>query len=426
MEFDRIGISSITRTNIAHICGIKQKHILYIINNKGENSMGENIERLTANDFEEAMDFLNLVFSQAHRPHNFEKLLPGLYQPTQESMQCNFVLRKNGRIRSLAGLFPMTISIGGELLKAAGIGGVATHINERKSGMMKRLLDACIQEMHLEGYHISCLGGDRQRYGYFGYEKAGSSYNYDITRKNIKHSMGNTMNTNIHFEPMKENDEKWICLAKKMYDNQPIHCIRPLDKFYTYLRAWNMQPWAALDENNCFIGYLVANESKNQVSEIFANSSDVFFDMICNWVTRQSRGGISLFLTPWAQEYAWKAGSISESVSIQEAYNWKVIKWVEVLRALLKVKSQISSLIDGEVCIHIKGYGTIRISVEEGLPLCEQIEGNANMTWESSMATRSFFGPMPHESIVDLPEGIKRLFSSWFPLPLCWPSQDRV
>ena len=36
------------------------------------------IEQLDATDFEEAMDFMNLVFG-AHRPHDFATLLPTLY-----------------------------------------------------------------------------------------------------------------------------------------------------------------------------------------------------------------------------------------------------------------------------------------------------------------------------------------------------------
>ena len=42
--------------------------------------MAYNIEWLTKNDADEALDFLNLVFSMASRPHNFKKSLPKIWE----------------------------------------------------------------------------------------------------------------------------------------------------------------------------------------------------------------------------------------------------------------------------------------------------------------------------------------------------------
>ena len=53
-------------------------------------------------DFEDAIDFMNLVFS-AHGPIDFTQLLPALYQPTDEQMGWNWAVRENGRIRAVVG-----------------------------------------------------------------------------------------------------------------------------------------------------------------------------------------------------------------------------------------------------------------------------------------------------------------------------------
>ncbi|SVE51359.1 uncharacterized protein METZ01_LOCUS504213, partial [marine metagenome] len=53
--------------------------------------MSNAIIQLTANDFEESMDFLNLVFS-AYSPHDFANMLPSVYRPTDELMGCNYAI----------------------------------------------------------------------------------------------------------------------------------------------------------------------------------------------------------------------------------------------------------------------------------------------------------------------------------------------
>lgn len=388
--------------------------------------MPERIERLCTADFEEAMDFLNLVFSQAHSPHDFARMLPRLYRPTEESMQNNFAIRKNGRIRAVVGLFPITLHAGDRTLKVGGIGGVATHPNERKMGAMHQLMEACIEEMHSQGFQLSCLGGIRQRYGYYGFEKAGTAYSYYVTKNIIRHCLTDTLETGIHFKLIKQDDREKLSHAKELYDTQPLHCNRSPDEFYLYLKSWYMIPWAALDRNGNMIGYIVANGANNQINEILADSPDIFYSMICTWTSEHAGEGTSLFLPPWARDFTRKIGRISENVSIQESYNWRVFDWVEVIRALFAVRSGFSRLADGEVNIGIKNYGITRICVKDGLAVCEQVKGKADVLVDAFTAMRLMFGPLSPDNAAELPDHLFPLFSSWFPLPLCWLPQDSV
>ena len=58
--------------------------------------MPNEIVRLQSTDFEEALDVLNISFGMQH-PRDFEKLLPALYQNTQEHMSWNWALREDDR-----------------------------------------------------------------------------------------------------------------------------------------------------------------------------------------------------------------------------------------------------------------------------------------------------------------------------------------
>jgi predicted acetyltransferase len=62
---------------------------------------------------------------------------------------------------------------------------VSTWPSYRRLGLMTQLLNYCISLMQDEGYAFSELGGDRQRYGRFGWENAGYQWRFDISRRSL-------------------------------------------------------------------------------------------------------------------------------------------------------------------------------------------------------------------------------------------------
>src|SRR5665647_2141986 len=151
------------------ICLVQHNHLSYrrlpTINPDGSIGMDE-ITRLGTADFEEGIDFLNRVFSKPDSPMDFLRSLPKIYRAEEHLMSCNLAIRRDGRIRAVVGVFPMEVSIGGRILKAAGIGGVSTHPEERGHGLMRRLMEAALADMAAKGVALSVLGGQRQRYHY--------------------------------------------------------------------------------------------------------------------------------------------------------------------------------------------------------------------------------------------------------------------
>ena len=98
------------------------------------------VVRLTANDYEEAVDLMNFVFSQSSCPHIFENALPKMCVADDEHMSKFFACRKNGRLKAILGVFPMTTYINDKKFIVSSIENVATHRNERGSGMMRTLM----------------------------------------------------------------------------------------------------------------------------------------------------------------------------------------------------------------------------------------------------------------------------------------------
>lgn len=385
------------------------------------------IERLKASDFDEAMDFLNLVFSQTYHPHDFAKLMPACYQPTDQSMQCNFAYKKDGRIRGIIGVFPKEVEVCGKTLKFAGIGGVATHANERGSGLMRELMSTCINHIQSEGYHLSMLAGLRQRYKNHGYEQAGLLHRFSVTKSNVKNMLQKANEMGIQFEKINENDYARIAYAKHLFDKQNFHCIRPIDEFYLALIHSYNQPWAVLNGKNEMIGYLVVNAEGTSVSEFDFECIELFTPAFAAWLDYSKNDGIGLSLAPWQNDYIRLLGEICERHSAEGNLSWMILDWVSVINAMLELKSGYKKLLDGEVHIEIKDYGVLNIKVQGDSAFCEKTNKSPDIVLDKFSATRLIFGAVGYENIItSIPQNIIPAFASWFPLPMSWLQLDSI
>jgi predicted N-acetyltransferase YhbS len=142
------------------------------------------VEQLTASDFPELMNMLVTSFRTKQPDHaEFDAVFPDVYQPTDESMAKNHVLRRNGRIASCVGLFPIKVLIGETPTTIAGIGGVSTQPEFRNQGLMRILLDHVQGQILERGYPFTWLGGDRKRYMPWGHDLAVNEYQFTLNSR---------------------------------------------------------------------------------------------------------------------------------------------------------------------------------------------------------------------------------------------------
>lgn len=384
------------------------------------------IERLLAKDFEEALDFINMVFSMAHCPFDFVKFLPRLYKPTDECMSRNLVVRENGRIRAFVGMYPDIVQVGETTLKLGGIGAVSSHPNDRGKGWMKLLMEAQINEMMQEEIDLSFLVGLRQRYMYFGYEKTGALLEYKLNKSNMKHDKESGELPPIKLVPMQADDLQRIRKAKELHDAEPLHCLRPLEEFYLFLLTGNMQPWAALGPDGAMVGYLTCNAERNRIPEIFADNATALAGMVRGWFAQQNIQETAVILPSWAQASAQCLGGMAEDVHVAGSGNWRIFNWHKVVGALLRMKRSQQRLADGALCIGISEYGNLKISISGEQVTCDRTSERADVEWDAFTATRVMFGHVPSVCVTAMPKSIQPLTASWFPLPLSWIPQNHV
>lgn len=385
--------------------------------------MSVDVIRLTAADWDEGLAFLNEVFGE-HHPHDFATLLPSIYQPTDEFMSWNHAVREGGRIRAVVGLFPIDWQVGDVVLKVGGIGGVSTHRSVRGKGYMKVLMAHCAARMKAEGFHLSWLGGQRQRYGYFGYEKCGPAPAVTLGPANVRHAFGTE--ASIRFEPLAAGDAQRLEAARRLHDAQPVRCRRAAATFHRFLVSWYHKPYAALDAGGAMVGYLVANDAADTVYELLARDADAALDVARSWVQRRDPPGPVRFELP-PTDYALlrRLGAIGESALVSHSGNWQLYDWAVTVQALLRASAAGGALADGEVRLGIEGYGTLCLRVGGGEPACARTDDSPAVTWHPFTAMRVLFGPLPPAAVSDIPRAAAPL-RSWCPLPLAWPRQDGV
>lgn len=413
--------------------------------------------RLNANDYAEAMDFINMVFSMSEAPTDFPKVLPKLYQPVDHLMQCNYAMRKEGRIRAVVGSFPLLLHAGRQTLKVSGVGGVSTHPGERQSGLMRQLMQTALDDMKQAGAALSVLGGLRQRYGYYGFERAGTHLDFQLSKTNLRQirkagSRGKSADDpteaalaladTLHLVRLAESGqssladfpadqiEKWLMQMKAWHDRQPIHVERPLENFFTVLLTWQCSVWLVLDQADEPVGYLVA-DSGGQINELMTGSALNALAVAAAWVAHQDDQAVHIHLPPWALETIRIFSTVCESWEISQSYMFKVLDWPAVLTALLQARADLTALPEGHFSFSLTDADqAYQLSYRLGQASCQPYAGAPDLQMDERTATRLFLGPLAPQATLsacqDLDASLNRLLSSWLPLPMNWPRPDGI
>ena len=128
----------------------------------------------TPQDHAVVMERVVTSFRERNPTHpRFEELYPDTVLP--ETMDQWRLARVDGEIVAGIQLVPRAFVVAGEVrLPGMGLGNVFCYPPFRKHGLMSALLDRGNADMAQAGVGICVLGGDRTRYGNYGWEHAGA------------------------------------------------------------------------------------------------------------------------------------------------------------------------------------------------------------------------------------------------------------
>lgn len=108
---------------------------------------------------------------------------PFAYDPDRPERHA--VVVEDGDVVAHAAAVPQTLVAGPAEIDCPGIAGVATHPRHRGEGHMSALLEFWLDRLDDAATPLVELGGDRQRYGRFGFENGGREFRYRVTDRSL-------------------------------------------------------------------------------------------------------------------------------------------------------------------------------------------------------------------------------------------------
>ena len=268
----------------------------------------------------EIIDFIDFVFSKAHRPHDFASLLPKLYGETGDAIPHHIVVREEGKIAATLLCYPVKLHAGGREYMTLGIGSVSTHPRLRGRGYlgeMMKLADARAQEL---GAAIAVLGGQRQRYQYYGFEHVGYQLRANLDPVNVRHALRSVSIEGFSCVPM---EQAYVKRAAELMARQPCFCARSEEAFVSILRTWNNEPFAVL-KNGRFAGYgtLRKNPDGCHIAELLLED-EADFPAVMKLLSG-IYGELSICAAPWERIRARWLSAVCEEYSVAPAAQVKV------------------------------------------------------------------------------------------------------
>lgn len=373
---------------------------------------------------EKLIQFGNEVFGEEVFPGGFACLLPKLNK-TPLLPQHFRLMEEAGELKAMLLSLPLTLKVWEAELSVRYVGLVAVDKSCRGKGYMSTLMTKAIEEMEKEQVMLSILGGQRQRYEYFGYEPGGLEYRCSVNKTNVSHSLrGKDTKDNITVAELKKESTE-LKQAYALFQKQPVRVQREGDSFYELLQSWRSIPYAIYSDGE-FYGYLSISKDgeKGKVSELYLKDSTVSVAIIfarCMELLKLE----NLEFAFSYQEIMELPGldNLCETYEIGTNHSIRMFDFLPVLSAYLTQKSKLERLPEGEYSFFIERE-YYQVTVKDGVPKVtkEEMMWKDDKTKEQNLvpvytrkeAMQQFFSPLSY-----LPRKDQRKEGfGWFPLPL--------
>lgn len=304
--------------------------------------------RGTPEMYDDYMDFINYVFGFNGNEQDFKKLLPKLYNPECNPCYNNYVVTENGKLKAAIGAFDSELVVGSETLKCRGIGNVAVHPYSRSKGYMIDCMNLALQDMIKDGVDYSILGGQRQRYNYFGFDYCGIEYNVHIDSTNIRHCFRDVPFTKLELHNVKADETELIDKMYQSHLTRGMRTVRSREQFHDVCISWRTPVYAILKEGE-YIGYYVGN-----LQELTLNDMNDFDDVVRNYIA--CYGSVSIQIPDWRQDMLTKAIRIGGNYSVGHSDMFNVFNYKRFISALLEFEASYKPMLNGELTVLIHGY----------------------------------------------------------------------
>jgi len=356
----------------------------------------------------DVLDYINYVFSQAHRPHNFKTLLPKVYAH-KGFCKYHYVAVTDGRIRGTVAVLPVDLPLGNdEILKIGYVGSVSVHPYDRGAGHMKKLMQLIIDDAQGK-YDLLVLGGQRQRYQYFGFEQGGICLRFTVRDTNVRHALADVPADRLQLRLLTDANDAALDAIHTLCAKQWMHCVRPREIFWDTMHSWHGNLYA-LEENGALQGYAYARRG-DDLAEIGLYDESRIAEAIKTYMAYTGEKSVSVRVDALNRVRANYFKSFAEKWELADNEMLHVINWQRVLSLLLSVKADCQPLMDGRFVFEVENIGRYAIEVgDHTVSVCET-QSTPDMVLTKQKAVEFFFSPYT-AFMVSSP-----LLKSWLPAP---------
>ena len=378
------------------------------------------------NDAENAslLTFLDEVFfADDEEEIRFLELLPKIYKDRYRPAYSNFVVRQpDGAFRAAIGNFDNAMTVGGADLKTCCIGNVAVGKDFRGRGYMVDLMKASVADMLARGIDLSYLGGQRQRYGYFGYENAGTCYGFRFSKQSVRHALGG-IEGGLTVEPLAADDADALRFIDGLYAKAPVISRRPQDAYFDILCSWRDRPYL-IKENGVNVGYAVISRGMGRVPEFGLADPALLPRFVAALSAMSGQDAVEFSVAPYETEKLAFFTENASGISVDGSESVMVLRWKKTLAAYLNAKASYETLCDGELTVLIRGAcgdERLRLTVKDGAARVTEYDGEAAFELDCRAAVRAFFSNYPADRAA-FPPAVRQ----WLPLPMYFSSVDTM
>ena len=215
-------------------------------------------ERCKNEDLDEVRAFATGVFGV-----DFEHFLPFKYRKSAENCREHFAVRENGELAAVVLNSPVELRVGDAGILAYGVGTVSVREESRGRGYMTDMLAECLIEASEHGAAFSILGGQRQRYEYYGYSLSGFNTSFWVDPSSVRHGCG-AGPSRYKLKKAEENDAG---LLVSIMQTAPVFACRRAEDFLTIESHDYRTPYLVYEGGKA-VGYIDVNRDGDHIIEL--------------------------------------------------------------------------------------------------------------------------------------------------------------
>lgn len=372
----------------------------------------------------------------------FAGLLPKLYGPSAKVGGKHFIAVEDGKFLGVVLTENMRYTVLEKELKIGCIGTVSVVEEARGRGIMKQLMDAALDSLREEGCDLAFLGGQRQRYAYWGFEGCGTQTRFHWNQANLKHGPRPGETERIQLVPMGkpcgegnpagpwEEDPELTEQAWRVYGKEPVRVWRSPKRFFDILCSWQAKPYACMRQG-AFAGYVaLCADPKGKsaaVNEMVLEKGVSAAAVLHALADCLGIMGGTITVDYGKQDIMRELEEICESESLGCGHRFLIMNWPKVLGAMLELRQYGHPIQDGEAALGITELSgkriVVRIRVRQGQIIVTEEERKEPRADEVEL-TAAKAARMLFRSTQTYYRELEGIPKDWFPLPLYVAEQD--